>query len=174
MKLDAKKAQKKVSRWQQISESAAKQSKRMLIPEVKNVMNWKEALAFAKGLDVVLIPYELAQGMKETREILAAIQPGQSVGIFIGPEGGFEEEEVRDAMEAGGKPVTLGRALGNVFDNRLNAEPVIALGLHLCGNFTVIFYNYFFHLFSPKMIAFKNNNFIMTFRLKCKVGTILL
>ena len=68
----------------------------------------------------------------------------------------------------------VGRALGNVFDNRLNAEPVIALGLHLCGNFTVIFYNYFFHLFSPKMIAFKNNNFIMTFRLKCKVGTILL
>ena len=111
VKLDAKKAQKKVTRWQQISESAAKQSKRMLIPEVKNVMNWKEALAFAKGLDVVLIPYELAQGMKETREILAAIQPGQSVGIFIGPEGGFEEEEVGDAMEAGGKPVTLGKRI---------------------------------------------------------------
>ena len=111
VKLDAKKAQKKVTRWQQISESAAKQSKRMLIPEVKNVMNWKEALAFAKGLDVVLIPYELAQGMKETREILSAIQPGQSVGIFIGPEGGFEEEEVRDAMEAGGKPVTLGKRI---------------------------------------------------------------
>ena len=111
VKLDAKKAQKKVSRWQQISESAAKQSKRMLIPEVKNVKNWKEALAFAKGLDVVLIPYELAKGMKETREILSAIQPGQSVGIFIGPEGGFEEEEVRDAMEAGGKPVTLGKRI---------------------------------------------------------------
>lgn len=111
VKLDAKKAQKKVTRWQQISESAAKQSKRMLIPEVKNVMNWKEALAFAKGLDVVLIPYELAKGMKETREILSAIQPGQSVGIFIGPEGGFEEEEVREAMEAGGKPVTLGKRI---------------------------------------------------------------
>ena len=111
VKLDAKKAQKKVTRWQQISESAAKQSKRMLIPEVKNVMSWKEALAFAKGLDVILIPYELAQGMKETREILSAIQPGQSVGVFIGPEGGFEEEEVRDAMEAGGKPVTLGKRI---------------------------------------------------------------
>ena len=48
MKLDDKKAQKKVTRWQQISESAAKQSKRMLIPEVKNVMSWKEALAFDK------------------------------------------------------------------------------------------------------------------------------
>ena len=98
VKLDAKKAQKKVTRWQQISESAAKQSKRMLIPEVKNVMSWKEALAFAKGLDVILIPYELAKGMKETREILSAIQPGQSVGIFIGPEGGFAEEESRKLL----------------------------------------------------------------------------
>ena len=111
VKLDAKKAQKKVARWQQISESAAKQSKRMLIPEVKNVMSWKEALALAKELDVLLIPYELAKGMKETREILGAIQPGQSIGIFIGPEGGFEEEEVRDAMEAGAKPVTLGKRI---------------------------------------------------------------
>ena len=111
VKLDAKKAQKKAARWQQISESAAKQSKRMLIPEVKNVMSWREALALAKELDVLLIPYELAKGMKETREILGAIQPGQSIGIFIGPEGGFEEEEVRDAMEAGAKPVTLGKRI---------------------------------------------------------------
>ena len=111
VKLDAKKAQKKVARWQQISESAAKQSKRMLIPEVKNVMSWREALALAKELDVLLIPYELAKGMKETREILGTIQPGQSIGIFIGPEGGFEEEEVRDAMEAGAKPVTLGKRI---------------------------------------------------------------
>ena len=57
-------------------------------------MTYKQALEFAKQLDVKLIPYELAKGMKETREILSEIKPGQSVGIFIGPEGGFEEEEV--------------------------------------------------------------------------------
>ena len=111
VKLDEKKAAKKTARWQQIAESAAKQSKRMLIPEVKKAMSWKEAIAFAKELDVLLIPYELAKGMKETREILAAIEPGQSVGIFIGPEGGFEEEEVQAAMEAGAKPVTLGKRI---------------------------------------------------------------
>lgn len=70
VKLDEKKASKKTARWQQIAESAAKQSKRMLIPEVKNVMSWKQALDFAKKLDVILIPYELAKGMKETRETL--------------------------------------------------------------------------------------------------------
>ena len=111
MKLDEKKASKKTARWQQIAESAAKQSKRMLIPEVKNVMSWKQALDFAEELDVILIPYELAKGMKETREIIASICPGQSVGIFIGPEGGFEEDEVKTAMEAGARPVTLGKRI---------------------------------------------------------------
>ena len=64
VKLDAKKAEKKVSRWQQIAESAAKQSKRMLIPEIHEVMTYKQALEFARQLDVKLIPYELAKGMK--------------------------------------------------------------------------------------------------------------
>lgn len=111
VKLDEKKALKKTARWQQIAESAAKQSKRMLIPQVKQVMGWRDALALAKELDVLLIPYELAKGIKETREILSNIKPGQSVGIFIGPEGGFEEEEVQAAMEAGAKPVTLGKRI---------------------------------------------------------------
>ena len=111
VKLDAKKAAKKVVRWQQIAESAAKQSKRMLIPEIHEVMTYKQALEFAKQLDVKLIPYELAKGMKETREILSEIKPGQSVGIFIGPEGGFEEEEVAKALEAGAHAITLGRRI---------------------------------------------------------------
>ena len=111
VKLDNKKAEKKVSRWQQIAESAAKQSKRMLVPEVHSVMTFKEALAYAKELDVLLIPYELAKGMQETKEILAAIEPGQSIGIFIGPEGGFEEKEVEAAIEGGAKAITLGRRI---------------------------------------------------------------
>lgn len=111
VKLDAKKAEKKVQRWQQIAESAAKQSKRMLIPEVKGVMSFKEALDFAEGLDVRLVPYELARGMKETKELLAKIEPGQSIGIFIGPEGGFEEAEVEAAIARGAAPITLGRRI---------------------------------------------------------------
>ena len=111
VKLDDKKAKSKVTRWQAIAESAAKQSKRMLIPEIHEVMTYKQALEFAKQLDVKLIPYELAKGMKETREILSEIKPGQSVGIFIGPEGGFEEEEVAKALEAGAHAITLGRRI---------------------------------------------------------------
>ena len=111
VKLDGKKAAKKVDRWQQIAESAAKQSKRMLIPNVHQIMTFKEALSYAQSMDIRLIPYELAKGMQETKEILTAIEPGQSIGIFIGPEGGFEEKEVEAAIEEGAKPITLGRRI---------------------------------------------------------------
>lgn len=111
VRLDGKKAAKKVERWQQIAESAAKQSKRMLIPSVYPVMSYKEALAYSEKLDIRLIPYELAKGMKETKEILGKIQPGQSIGIFIGPEGGFEEKEVEAAVSAGVFPITLGKRI---------------------------------------------------------------
>ena len=111
VKLDEKKARKKVSRWQEISKSAAKQSGRGIVPEVKNVLSWKEALELAAKLDVRLIPYELAEGMDKTKKLLAAIQPGQSIGIFIGPEGGFEKAEVSEALEKGAEAVTLGRRI---------------------------------------------------------------
>ncbi len=111
VKLDEKKAKSKVARWQGISESAAKQSKRMIVPKVHPVMKFEEALEYARSMDMVLIPYELAKGMRHTKELFASIRPGQSVGIFIGPEGGFEEEEVKKAVEAGAEPVTLGKRI---------------------------------------------------------------
>lgn len=111
VKLDEKKAAKKQERWQAIAKGAAEQSGRSIIPEVQKVMTFAEALEAAKNLDVLLIPYELEQGMRETVKIIGNITPGQSVGIFIGPEGGFEEEEVDRAKEAGACPVTLGKRI---------------------------------------------------------------
>ena len=77
VKLDQKKAAKKRERWSGISESAAKQAGRNVIPEIKQVMNFQEALSYAKSLDVLLFPYELAEGMQATKERIQAIQPGQ-------------------------------------------------------------------------------------------------
>ena len=111
VKLDDKKARKKTERWQQIAESAAKQAGRGVIPEVQDVMNFKSALECAKKRDVVLIPYELAEGMQVTKQVISNIKPGQSVGIFIGPEGGFEREEVEMAIETGAKAITLGKRI---------------------------------------------------------------
>lgn len=111
VKLDAKKEQTRLKRWNTISESAAKQSGRGVIPEVSGVMSFGKALEEAKKLDVLLIPYERAEHMAETRRVMGEIRPGQSVGIFIGPEGGFEESEVEEAVAAGAQAITLGKRI---------------------------------------------------------------
>lgn len=111
VKLDEKKSAKKQVRWQAIAKGAAEQSGRGIIPEVSGVMTFAEALESAKGMDVLLIPYEMEKGMAETARVVEGIRPGQSVGIFIGPEGGFEEEEVERAKKAGAYPVSLGKRI---------------------------------------------------------------
>lgn len=111
VKLDEKKAANKVSRWQGIAEAAAKQSKRAVIPQVHSVLGMKEAIAYAQDMEVKLIPYELAEDMQHTKQMIESVQPGQRVAIFIGPEGGFEENEIQMALEAGIEPVTLGRRI---------------------------------------------------------------
>ena len=111
VKLDAKKAAAKTARWQEIAKSAAKQSKRLIIPEVKQVMRFKDALKAAQDIDVKLIPYERQDGMAGTRRILNAITPGQSVAVMIGPEGGFDDAEVKEAEASGFEPITLGKRI---------------------------------------------------------------
>ena len=111
VRLDEKKAASKISRWQGIAEAAAKQSKRAVIPKVHSVLSMKEAVAYAQNMDVRLIPYELAEGMQHTKQMIEAVKPEQSIAVFIGPEGGFEESEIQMAREAGIEPVTLGRRI---------------------------------------------------------------
>ena len=111
VKLTDSKAQARVKRWNAISESAAKQSKRMLIPQVTDVLSFREAVRAAGELDCILLPYECAQDMEHTREILRQIEPGKSIGIFIGPEGGFEPDEVEMLTQAGAQVITLGRRI---------------------------------------------------------------
>ena len=94
VKLDAKKAKAKVERWNGIALSAAKQSKRSIQPEVTEVMTFKQALEYAGKLDKLLLPYECAEGMEHTKKLIQSIKPGLSVGIFIGPEGGFDPDEI--------------------------------------------------------------------------------
>lgn len=111
VKLDEKKAKSKLSRWQSISEAAAKQSRRKVIPAVKEVMTFKEAVSYAEQIDVKLLPYELAEGMQHTKELIDGLKPGQSVAVFIGPEGGFDEDEIKTASESGLQPITMGKRI---------------------------------------------------------------
>ena len=111
VKLDGKKEEAKVKRWNMIAESAAKQSKRIIIPEVTRVMTLKEAMNYAGAFDVNLIPFEHAEGMAGTRRELERVKPGMQVGIFIGPEGGFDDSEIELAAGRDIRPVTLGKRI---------------------------------------------------------------
>lgn len=111
VKLDPKKEEKKQQRWNAIALSAAKQAKRGIIPKVQKSMSYNEALAYAKGLSMNILPYEDAQGMSHTKEIIKSIKGKETLGIFIGPEGGFEESEVVKATDMGIHPVTLGHRI---------------------------------------------------------------
>lgn len=111
VKLDDKKAKSKVERWNSIAESAAKQSKRSIVPQVHQVMTFKEALTYAKNLDIKLLPYECAEGMEHTRNIVEQLTVGQSVGIFIGPEGGYDLSELELAKQYEWESITLGKRI---------------------------------------------------------------
>lgn len=111
VKLDEKKAASRIVRWQTIAQSAAKQSKRGIIPEVAGVLNFAQAVKLAADMDVKLIPYELAEGMEKTRELIDNLEGGQDIALFIGPEGGFEESEIQLAVDSGIIPITLGKRI---------------------------------------------------------------
>lgn len=111
VKLEPKKEESRRRRWQAIAESAAKQSKRSRVPEVSRILSFREALTEASGSDVALFAYEHQKGMGETKKELAKAAPGQRIALFIGPEGGFDEAEVRMAEEAGFRPVSLGKRI---------------------------------------------------------------
>lgn len=110
-KLDEKKAPGRIERWQEIARSAAKQSKRSLIPAVRMPMGYEEAVRMAKELDIVLLPYENERGMAATREAIGTIRPGQNIGVFIGPEGGFSESEIALADKSGMQRISLGKRI---------------------------------------------------------------
>ena len=111
VRLDDKKAADRVKRWGAIAAEAAKQSKRMIEPEVRMPLDFEEALEEASKADICLIPYEMAENMEETRNVLSKIEPGMSVSVLIGPEGGFEESEAALAVEKGFRAVTLGKRI---------------------------------------------------------------
>lgn len=130
---DDKKEAKKLERWQAIAEAAAKQSGRGIIPRVHKVLSFKEALAMSKEINVNLIPYENADnsegGMENSRGLIRALHGVPSIGVFIGPEGGFEENEVQAAIDAGYKCISLGKRILRTETAGLTALSVIMFEL---------------------------------------------
>lgn len=108
---EERKIQKRLERWQAIAEAASKQCDRGIIPVVHAPVTMAEAFDMARSLEYNMIPYELQDGIEASREIVEEACRHASLGIFIGPEGGFELEEVDQAIAMGAHPMTLGKRI---------------------------------------------------------------
>ena len=108
---------KKLDRLNRIALEASKQSKRSIVPQVKEVIDFDEAMGQLKEMDLVIIPYENAEdfGIKSLIKCLKNenkdINNIKNVGVLIGPEGGFEEDEINSLKEEGFYIVTLGNRI---------------------------------------------------------------
>lgn len=105
---DKNKQEKKLARWRLIAEAAAKQCGRGIIPGIKEPMAFDEAAEYSRSIEYNIFPYENAQGMEYAKERMNEAVYHESVGIFIGPEGGYEEEEVKKAKDEGFNIISLG------------------------------------------------------------------
>ena len=111
VKLDEKKEAKRLERYNAIALAAAKQSGRGIIPVVSSFMSFSKAVEYSRSLSMNIIPYENAKGIEHSRRVIADIAGRDSLGIFIGPEGGFAESEVELAVSAGASCITLGNRI---------------------------------------------------------------
>ncbi|MGY0372409.1 16S rRNA (uracil(1498)-N(3))-methyltransferase [Clostridium sp. JNZ J1-5] len=105
---DIKKDNKKVERWNRIAFEACKQSKRTLIPNINDSIEFIELLDNLKEMDLIVVAYENAEnyGIKQmVRDINKQVK---KIAVIIGPEGGFEEEEILSLKNLGAYIVTLG------------------------------------------------------------------
>ena len=122
VKLDSKTEGKKIERWQKIAESAAKQSGRNTVPEIRNVIKVEEIAKLKDLYDVIIVCYENEKENYIKNELLKLKNKEEvQIAIVIGPEGGLEEKDVEYLKQNGAKIVTLG--------NRILRTETVALNL---------------------------------------------
>lgn len=112
VRLDEKRKLEKTKRWNKVSVEAAKQCGRSVIPTVESPIRFREAVDEMKSLDLAVMPYEVLghEGKRGLKELLKDFC-GESVGILVGPEGGFSDGEAKMAEEAGINRIGLGRRI---------------------------------------------------------------
>lgn len=131
VKIDNKKDEaKKLERWQKISESAAKQSGRGIIPKISQIMTLDEIIEKSKEFDLFFVPYECEE-QKKLREVLLSKKDVKSVGFLIGPEGGFDIAETEKLRSAGIDTVTLGK---RILRTETAGEAVLAMAMYEIGD----------------------------------------
>lgn len=131
VKIDGTKDErKKLDRWQKISEAAAKQSGRGIVPKIEGIMTLDEVLERAKDFDLFFVPYE-CEDKKTLKDVLLSKKNVKSVGLIIGPEGGFDPSETEKIRNSGIDTVTLGK---RILRTETAGEAVLAMIMYEIGD----------------------------------------
>lgn len=131
VKIDNKKDEKKkLDRWQKISEAAAKQSGRGIVPKISEIMTLDEVIERSKEFDLFFVPYECEE-QKTLKEVLLSKPDIKTVGFIIGPEGGFDPTETEKLHESGIATVTLGK---RILRTETAGEAVLAMTMYEIGD----------------------------------------
>lgn len=130
VKIQPKDENKKIERWQKIAESAAKQSGRSVVPEVKKIVTIQDIASLRKEYDLVIVAYENEKENKIKKELIKAKKILQEKGqvklaIVIGPEGGLEEKDVELLKQNGAEIITLGNRILRTETVALNVLSII-------------------------------------------------
>jgi len=103
---DIKKEIKKLTRWQNIAYEAAKQSKRDIVPKVNTIIDFNEALNQFKN-NITIVPYE-NENIEDLHSVRENYVNANEINVFIGPEGGFADEEIEKLKKIDAITVSLG------------------------------------------------------------------
>ena len=136
VKIDQKDEKKKIERWNKISESAAKQCGRNFIPEIKPIIEIKDIINLNDKYDEIIVAYENEKQNYIRNELLKLkkINKKLNIAVVIGPEGGFEENEINLLKENGAKIVTLGSRILRTETVALNILSIIMYELEATQN----------------------------------------
>lgn len=131
VKLNEKDKNKKIERWQKISEVAAKQCGRDMIPQINNIINIKNICNLIEKYDIVLVAYEnekentLKQQINQLKNTIKKQDETIQIGIIIGPEGGLEPKDVEELKQSGAQIITLGKRILRTETVALNMLSII-------------------------------------------------
>jgi 16S rRNA (uracil1498-N3)-methyltransferase len=125
VKIDKEKIKNKLRRWQKIAEESAKVSGRTFVPEIKELVKFEECIKEEKDFGLIFWEGERDFTIKDfIKEIKGKEIKGKKINIFIGPEGGFDEEEIELAKKNNFFTLSLGKRILKV-----ETASVVAIGI---------------------------------------------
>ncbi len=121
---------KKTERWQKIAKEAAKQSGRGIVPLVHDSIKLSDAIEILKSADVAFVPYECAEN-DFLKPVLQSADSPKTVAFMIGPEGGFDKDEIEKLTTCGIPAISLGK---RILRTETAAEAVLAMVMYELGD----------------------------------------